>query len=933
MKTLRLPIFLILLLYILRCGENSDTVVGSRDHSLAIEKSTMPTILADGVSSIPITAFVVDDSGRAALNMKVTFSTTAGTIGESALTDDYGLVTVQLTSVASVTDLEAVVTATVVDPAFSLAKSKVYSVAISTPGFEKSTASLNKSSIGKNTDTITVKFLGLTLTAALKDSVLPADGLTQTSLTASVVETSSRKPVAGSQLVFTSLISKVDAGVATNTQGKAVVPVTAAETVGVDTLYVRLGNVLSTAVTIEYVQPTLKLSVSNQAILADGKSQTEVIAAVLTHKNTPVVGANVEFTTSDGRIQGSGVTDSFGNATVVLVAGETPNPVVKVIASFLSVKDSVLVAFVDAGASMMTISTDKQELLRDGVDAAQMVLAFNGENPADYANRLVHLHADFGVVPDSVITDGQGMAVVPFVADVGTEDVVATIRATFGVAESSVQVSLIGLDVRVHVTQDSLPADGISQTNVRVSLRRSGSKVPISGYRVEFGVSAGIIEQSGVTDEEGVVEKNYSSGTIPGEAALYVYVGKLAVEKRLVLYQNYPSNIVLSTENSYIWVKETGEIEQTNLTAQLLGATGDPVSDPYKVTFTIIQGPDGGEQLITPQGFASQSVTVGSVNGLATVRLLSGTKAGAVLVRTDIVDFPQVAAQSSRIVIRSGPPYMWISPSDPNNVIQRGTIIVPPDKHNVAFTNPTLEIPVTVYFSDKYNNPVEQGTAVYFTTTGGFISSDASTDALGRASVILQNVNPFPVLYSNDPNQYTATNFPNPNGGGSDMLTIEIPDFEGGRITNSLGTTSDNDGVATVVAITNGKNQFGEDIKVWAMGHVVFSVGIHTFHVWADRTTIGPGEVATIYIELWDMNGNPVAAGSQLTVSADAGELTATDLMPLPDRYGFGSTFFSTQLVNKLDPAQDDPKTATVEIELTSPNGDRYAALNINLTI
>ena len=917
-------------LYMVHCGQDSDTVVGSQNHSLVIEKTDVPTVLADGISSIYISAFVIDDSGRTASNMKVAFRTTAGVVSDFVLTDNYGFATAKLTSAASIEDLNATVTATVVDPNLSLAKVGVFSLSLSTPGFERK--SLGKSSASQNTDTIEVKFLGVTLTAAVKDSIMPADGLTQTSLSIKLVESTSRKPVPGSPLVITSYTSKVNGSTETNDQGQSEVAVIASETVGVDTIKVQLGAEITAKQTVEYVQPMIKVSAKKSAMFADGASQTEIIAALVTHKNTAVTGATIEFTTTDGRIQANAVTDDLGNATALLVAGDSPNPAVKVIASFLSVKDTVQVVFVDPSGSIMSLSSEKADILRDGKQSTQLTVTFAGENAEDFANRIVGISSDYGIVPDSVVTDGLGVAVFPFTADVDFEDAVATIHASYAGGSASVQIMLVGLDVRVTVLQDSLPADGATQTTLRVSMRKAGSKVPISGYAIEFGVSEGYVQQSGTTNSEGFVEMIYTSGNIPGDVGLFIYIGALVLEKRLSLYQYYPSNIVLTTQNSFIWVKETGQIEQTDVTAQLLGSTGDPVSDPYKVTFTIIQGPNGGELLETPAGHKAASVTIGSVKGIASTRLLSGTRAGAVLVRADITDFPQVGAQSSRVVIRSGPPYMWVSPTDPDSVIQHGTVVVEPGKLNVAFGNPTQEIGITAYFGDKYNNPVETGTVAYFTTTGGFISTDAATCELGRTSVILQNANPFPVLHSNDPNQITATSFPNPNGNG-EIMDIWIPDFERGVIPNTIGTTRENDGIATVFVTTNGQNQNGEDIKVWTLGHVVFSVGIHTFNVWADRTTLAPGEAANIFIEVWDMNGNPVAAGSQLSVNTNEGEITFTDLMPPAERYGWGSTFFTTQLVNTLDPEEDEPKAATVEIELKSPNGDAFRALGFNLTL
>ncbi|MDZ7342407.1 MAG: hypothetical protein ONB27_13705, partial [candidate division KSB1 bacterium] len=314
----------------------------------------------------------------------------------------------------------------------------------------------------------------------------------------------------------------------------------------------------------------------------------------------------------------------------------------------------------------------------------------------------------------------------------------------------------------------------------------------------------------------------------------------------------------------------------------------------------------------------------------ATIR--AGTRSGTVQIQAELVDYPQVVAQTTNIVIRSGPPYMWINPANANDVIPHATLAIENGKHNVAFGNPIQEIKITGYFGDKYNNPVEEGTAVYFTTTGGFITSDALTNNKGQTSVILQNVNPFPMLVSQDPNQLTALNIPNPNV-DTLKLNVSIPDFEGGLVFNSNGTFYENDGVAVLLAYTWGQDQNGKPIKVWATAQVVYSVGVKVFDVRCDSTELKVGNSATIRIRLYDSNGNPVAAGSSLTVTTSAGELSESNLMPSADRYGYGQTSFQVSLKNNLDPTKDKETVATVKIKLDSPNGTSSRSVDIKLKI
>jgi hypothetical protein len=164
-------------------------------------------------------------------------------------------------------------------------------------------------------------------------------------------------------------------------------------------------------------------------------------------------------------------------------------------------------------------------------------------------------------------------------------------------------------------------------------------------------------------------------------------------------------------------------------------------------------------------------------------------------------------------------------------------------------------------------------------------------------------------------------------------MNFNVPDMELNVIPNTAGNKAENDGIAYIIAQTRGQNQNGEDVIVWAYGPVIFSTAIHTFSVSTDKTILNVNETANLMVRLFDTKGNPVAAGSKLTVSTNAGELSRTELIPAAERWGLGTTFMSTQLTNNLDPESGKEKTATVKFELTSPNGDATRSVNILLRV
>ncbi len=740
-KVAVLVILLMAYLLMVNCDEGGgDSVIGSRDHDIQSAVATEPEILANGISTTRIIANVRNKDGSKAQGMKVHFETTAGTIDELDISDSNGDAEVTLTSTASDTDLIAEITATVTDTTFSpLNKNAAssFSITLSIPGFEtQNQKNTHLKKIGQQQDNrakINVKFIGVTFQAEIDETILPADGISQAEIDIRLRETTSYKAITGAEIHALAKYGSIVGGNLTDERGRLEMFVVADDQEGEDTLQIEYGNKLTKQFSIRYLNPKFTLIPKALQAPADGESKIQIVANLLSHRNTPIEGGVIKFSTSAGMIPESAITDKNGDAIVDLIAGKEPDSMVVVVARFHSLKDTVLVS---------------------------------------------------------------------------------------------------------------------------------------------FGVGSGIM----------------------------------------------PNSIVLNADPNFIWVKETGNLDQTIISATVLGINNQPLGNDIGVKFYIINSPGGGEYIAPSSVSNRESAIIPTVDGIAKATIRSGIRSGTVQIKAELVDFPDIVSQTTNIVIRSGPPYMWIDPNDANNVIPHATLAVECGKHNVGFTNPIQDIQVTAYFGDKYNNPIEEGTAVYFTTTGGIITTDAVTNDKGQTDVVLQNIYPFPYLVSDDPNQLTSLHIPNPNNDIL-MLDIEIPDFEYSEVINSIGTTNENDGVAVMLAYTWGQDQNGNHIKVWTTARVVYSSVVAKFEAVTNKTELGVGESATIDIRLYDIHGNPVAAGSSLTVSTNAGELSGTNLLPSADRYGFGSTYFSITLTNTLKPEEDEPTTAVVKIELDSPNG------------
>ena len=231
---------------------------------------------------------------------------------------------------------------------------------------------------------------------------------------------------------------------------------------------------------------------------------------------------------------------------------------------------------------------------------------------------------------------------------------------------------------------------------------------------------------------------------------------------------------------------------------------------------------------------------------------------------------------------------------------------------------------VTALVGDKFNNPVPAGTAVYFTTTGGVVTTWGYTNEEGVVTVTLHTGQPYPdftrfyntSFVSFDPNE-NHPDFALP----TTMIPGPIPDFEFSEVLNSVGNFGENDGVGRILAVTEGVDSNGNSARAWSVTGIVFSGLISTFEVTTSATDLLPTESATIDIKIYDVNGNPIVAGSEIIASASGGALSWNTALITGDP---GVTRYQLTITNNLDPTDADAKeiTTPVTISVTSQNGN-----------
>lgn len=327
-----------------------------------------------------------------------------------------------------------------------------------------------------------------------------------------------------------------------------------------------------------------------------------------------------------------------------------------------------------------------------------------------------------------------------------------------------------------------------------------------------------------------------------------------------------PANIVLvgsSAEN--IGIRGTGANETSVITFEVRDSLGIPVagSNKVKVQFSILGGPGGGEYVFPVE------VESDGLSGLVSTRVTSGTKAGVLQVYATATIAPGITIKSSpvRLTISGG------LPVDNRFSISRTVA-------NIAggvFDN--LRAGINVVVGDNQGNPVQEGTAVYFTTTGGIIQASAGTSSDGTATVQLISGNPRP-----------------PNG------------------------------IAVVTARTVGDS----GAAIFRNISVVFSGPTRIIAPTTAFEISDSGEYSFAY-KVQDPNGNPLTAGTNISVTASGPgsadlEVIGDNSVTLGDTDDpFWTTFFVTVRDNRVGGASG---AAAIKIDVTSQNGNVSTSIN-----
>jgi hypothetical protein len=484
------------------------------------------------------------------------------------------------------------------------------------------------------------------------------------------------------------------------------------------------------------VENTLSLETEEPTVFGDGSDSTMVRAILLDTYGHGIQGDTVRFRNQpfDGSLQGTAITDENGIAETAYHPFPGPDHlgVTRIIAEYKmnTIHEAVDTVDVDIlpvrAIGFITVSLQQQDVTANGVDSTQIFITVQDSTGGLIADGtsifLEHTGTGFLSPTQTTTTDGQALSVLRAPANIvgsPTKDSVfvwghagdSLIIADTAVVTYKPDTVDELLFIRPNSTVSLIAGSGAIDT-IQVAAKDANGNPVANGTQINFvnELEGSSITPSQAPTQNGVATVIYLVGSETGDDNVRAFAinsaGDTVKTVQPVVYHCLSSDattLQLSASQSSI---EVGGAS-CQIIATLEDAYGNPLSEDYVVAFRIVtangsQGTPDWPSFRTEPGVYNDTIPT-NINGQAIVQIYSGRISGAVSIRAcTISDTLFVCDEKSLITISSGPPYTI---SAHYNVIAEATNPESPERY----------VQVGAEVRDFYANPVEYGTAVYFT--------------------------------------------------------------------------------------------------------------------------------------------------------------------------------------------------------------------------
>jgi adhesin/invasin len=626
---------------------------------LGLEASE-PRAVADGISTQAVTATLLTEDNNPVTGVSIDFTTTDGVITSRATTDIQGQAEVILTSPDYPTE-----------------------------------ATVSASFGGIVTATAQVTFIDVKLSAEASIERMAADGVSTQTIKA-VLLSEDNNPVAGVEIDFSATAGAITGRAVTDIDGEAEATLWSPDLPASATIIASFGGRVADTLEVTFIGLVMWLHTESGRMVADGISYQTITAKLVSDDNNPVCNVPIGFSSTIGTLSGNFTTDCQGRAYATLTSADHPAAsVVKV--SYRGNYNATTVIFYED--PVITLRPAPMLVSADPSNMASITAYVNFSDASPVPdNTTVRFATNEGTITPSAVT-------LSGIADVtlrpgGIANDQVTVNAYCGRATASTQMVFapdMATNVFAYALPESIPADGSAAATIVAQVTDGFGNMVEDGTPVTFSVvsGSGIVTPTAVTVSGIASAKFVPAGGGGGVAAINAYCQGFCHDATVVLLSDMPGAIVADPDTAWISVADTYGESQAVIVAHVLDSYTNPVEDGTEVTFSISYGPGGGEYIDDP-AYGYGPVVKQTVGGAAAVALNSGTLPGTVLMTITSGDY---AATAVKVGISAGPP--------DSIFVTTGNIVTGEDGIYVQA--------VSAIVRDQYNNPVENGTAVYFT--------------------------------------------------------------------------------------------------------------------------------------------------------------------------------------------------------------------------
>ncbi len=495
----------------------------------------------------------------------------------------------------------------------------------------------------------------------------------------------------------------------------------------------------STVIELIPVNNTLSLDAERETIIGDGSDSTVIRAILLDTYGHGIMGDTVRFRNQpfDGSIAGTAVTDENGIAESVYRPFPGHLGVTRIFAEYglqtiheaIDSLDVEILPILSIG--FITVSLQKQNVVADGEDSTQIYVTVQDSSGGLISDGTAiffeHSGTGFLTPTQATTTSGQAVATLTAPANIVTAPNVDSVfvwgnaNDTVIVADTVIVTYVPGavdelVFVRPETTVTLIAGSGSTDT-VQVSAIDANGNPVANGTQITFTnqIVTSTLTPSAAPTMDGIATSIYLIGSETGDDNVRAYVPKPNTANDTIWTVQPVVYHCLSSEATTLQLSASqGSIEVGGASCQIIAtladAFGNPLSEGYVVAFQIIVAPGTPgtperPSFDTEPGVYHDTMAT-NINGQAVVQIYSGEVSGSVSIRACTIPLPPdslfVCDEKSLITISSGPPATVIAHF---NSIAEATNPQTPERY----------VQVAAQVMDVYANPVEYGTAVYFT--------------------------------------------------------------------------------------------------------------------------------------------------------------------------------------------------------------------------